>query len=207
MIYAYFENDVWTQITGDFTLNGEAYTVDEVLTSSVDALSELGIRPIEEDLNPAPGIRGARTLVDDNGTPRWKYTLLPIPDVAAEEAAMARRALIEARMDQAFGEGFPPNHPAFAGETLQIREKDQTKWLIAKSEYKDLAEAGAGAMMIAVFRTTSDRNITVSINDALAIFSDMAKWGMAIQQRSWALKDAEAAGEPYDLNTGWPGQS
>jgi hypothetical protein len=212
MAFAYFDNDKWNEITGDFTLGEDSYTLEDVISSSEEALDDLGIKVIQEPTESFKGARGERHIEDQEGVPFWKYEILPEIDPLedarkAAELAAAKQA-IENRIQQAFNRGYlvdPVKYPDFIGERLQCRDdSDRTNWLVAEKEYVKAVDAGAGAIKSAEFRVMSNKTIKATFDDAVSILSDLTAWGFIIMKRGWALKDALAAGDEYDLEAGWP---
>lgn len=144
----------------------------------------------------------------DGKTSTWIVRPLDAEEVAETDARSvnARKQAINARLAEVFAAGFAPSHPAFAGERLQVRDsEDRTNWLTSQAAYAAAVAQGAGALQEATFRTMGNQTITVSYADGYAVLLEMAAWGKAVMGNSWRLKDALEAGEPYDLDAGWPG--
>jgi hypothetical protein len=202
MGYAVHNGDEWVELGSEFTIGTETHNSAWLAKMTPEELAESEIYFIDEDDSTAPGIRGNRVIVDDNGRPRWRYKLLPVVD-SFEKAR--RTQAIETRMAMAFLVGFYPSHPAFAGESLQVRNaNDRSNWQEAMRRFTKQVEKGNGAEVEGDFRTTSNKTIIVSYTDAVAVLDEMSDWAYSITKNSWALKDADDAGEPYDLESGWP---
>ena len=157
----------------------------------------------------APGAPAIDEAVDQLGWDGAAWTIEPLAaeELAARAAAarLAARAAIEARGAAAFFAGYAPAQPAFAGERLQVRDgDDRTNWLTSQASYAAAVAAGFGDVVDASFRTAGNRTITVTYAEGLEVLLGMASWGRRIMARIWALKDADAAGEPYELESGWP---
>ncbi|TPG14369.1 hypothetical protein [Sphingomonas oligophenolica] len=137
----------------------------------------------------------------------WTIEPLSAEEITAraETRRVAARAAVDARAEQAFFAGFAPANPAFAGQRLQVRGvEDRTNWLTSQASYAAAVDKGYGDVVDASFRTAANTTVTVSYADGLDTLLGMAAWGRAILARSWAIKDAIAVDEPYDLDTGWP---
>lgn len=143
-------------------------------------------------------VRGKRPLTAD--------------ELAARRAA-AVAALVEAvnaERDRHLAGGFTYDFGGDIGpKTLQTRDaEDKVNWLISRGAYRDAVAAGHGAALGAEFRSADNTTFTVSVADGLAALVAMERWGKAVMSRSWALKDALAAGaDPagLDITQGWPG--
>lgn len=164
----------------------DGITVDNVSLVEVGANPEAGAIDVDDDAYVGPG------MVRDGDGFAW-----PVAPIGAGD--------VDARAAAAFQRGFAPDHADFAGERLQVRDMDdRTNWLTSQASYAAAVAAGAGDIVDATFRTAANRTLTVSYGEGLVILLGMAAWGRTIMARSWALKDALAAGEPVDLEAGWP---
>ena len=137
----------------------------------------------------------------------WTIEPLSSDELAARRAATVATAIaaVEERTADAFLAGFPPALAEFAGERLQVRNsEDRTNWLTSQASYTAAVGAGFGDVVDASFRTAGNATVTVSYAEGLQVLLGMAAWGRAIMSRSWALKDAINADQPYDLEAGWP---
>jgi len=202
MSYAYFHEGSWVEITGEFSIGDEPQSGSWLNNETPESLAEEGIYFIGEEDNPKPGIRGARHIEERDGKPVWVYKILPVFN---DVERAARKAEINGHIATAFFRGFVPDHPAFIGERLQVRDNDdKTNWMEALRRCSKKVEAGDGEPVEAKFRTESNKTIYVSYNDAVVILEALSDWAFLITERGWALKDAEAEGEEYDVTTGWP---
>lgn len=193
----------WAEVSGQFATNDVNYPVGWLESASTDELAAIGVHEVAETA-PPEGHRVIGSQIEDrDGLPVRVLLTEPVP---IAEIQQAQRAAIDARAAQAFAAGFAPPHPAFAGERLQVRNnEDRTNWLTSQASYAAAVQAGAGDVVDASFRTAGNATITVSYADGLTILLAMAAWGRGILARSWALKDAIAAGAPIDIDAGWPG--
>lgn len=137
----------------------------------------------------------------------WKTVPLTADELATRRAETVATAIaaVEARATDAFMAGFMPSLADFAGERLQVRgSEDRTNWLTSQASYAAAVAAGFGDVVDASFRTAGNATVTVSYAEGLQVLLEMAAWGRSIMSRSWALKDAIAAGQPYAPDAGWP---
>ena len=204
MSYAIKRADNWRELGGGFEADGVHYPVGWLASATPEDRAAIGIFPVAEADDPPSDQRviGSSVIDDGNGRPVRVHILEPL---SAEDIRRQARADVERRVGQAFLAGFAPPHPSFLGQRLQVRDnEDRTNWLTSQASYAAAVSAGYGDVIDASFRTTSNATITVSYADGLNILLAMAAWGRDIFARSWALKDAIDAGEPYDIDTGWP---
>ncbi|VXC63794.1 DUF4376 domain-containing protein [Sphingomonas sp. AX6] len=201
--YAYLSSGNWIAVTAPFELDEINYPSDWLALATDAERAAIGVYPIVEPDAPPSGHRviGSR-LEDHDGLPVRVLETEAIPDA---EVRQGRRREVDQRIEQAFGLGYPPAHPAFVGERLQVRgNEDRTNWLTSQASYSAAVAGGHGDVIGATFRTMGNATITVSYAEGLHILLGMAAWGQTIMARSWALKDAIEAGEPIDIDAGWP---
>ena len=172
-------------------------TLDEVpFDPATEAPSDLVMT-----IDPIDGVvvcvRGKRALTAD--------------ELAARQAA-AVSAMVEAvnaERDRRLTAGYTHDFGGDIGpRLLQTRDADdKLNWLTSQATYSALVAGGQGSTLGAQFRGADNRTVVVTFAQGLAALLAMAAWGAAIMGRSWALKDALAAGadpSTLDLNSGWP---
>jgi len=184
-------------------------------------------RVLEADEAPAalPAEKGAWLPLDEEGGPFGDY--YDVTETVSVEDGRVRRVIsgepksvdklktlkriaIRAACEASVAGGYPVTSGPMAGHTLQVRNaEDRTNWLMARDEYAAAIDAGLGASLGAVFRTTANVNFTLSFNDGLAVIRGISAWGLARYQNQWALTDAVNAAETsedalaVDENSGW----
>lgn len=108
--------------------------------------------------------------------------------------------------------GFPVTYAGQA-ETLQCRRNvDETSWLYLQSKCERASVAGYGAELIPEpgIRCTSNRFIRPTVDETLAILTDLGIWAEAAQANNWRMKDAVRDAESgealnaIELGEGWP---
>lgn len=121
------------------------------------------------------------------------------PKAYCERMLPMRRSEAEARAQQVFQGGFTPSTGPLAGHTLQVRSvEDRTNWLTSQAAYSAAVAAGQGDVAGATFRTTENETVVCTFAEGLQTLLDMAAWGAAIMQTSWALKDEMAQAADID---------
>lgn len=124
----------------------------------------------------------------------------------------ARKKLqVDMTLGGKFQAGFTPTTGPLAGHTLQTRDSDdRTNWLTSQAAYLAQVNAGNGAALEADFRDEANATVTLSYVDGYTALLQMAAWGKALFQNTWALKDQikaaadEAALDAIDVTAGWP---
>lgn len=171
-------------------------TLDAVAFDSETETSADLVMTLNKRWKKVAAVRGKRPLSTD--------------ELAARRAAVAARVeAVNAERDRRLTGGFRYDFGGAIGpKVLQTRDaEDKVNWLISRGAYRDAVDAGHGAALGAEFRSADNTTFTVSLSDGLAALVAMERWGKAVMSRSWALKDALAAGaDPatLDLTTGWP---
>ena len=164
----------------------DGVTVTNVTLVAVGGDPEAGTIEVADDVAVGPG------MVRDGDDFAWPA----LPTTPAQ---------VDARAQQVRAAGFAPTHSAFEGRRLQLRNvEDRTNWLGSEVEYRTAVAQGFGDVIGAEFRTAENVTIVLSYADGLAVLLAMLGWAKAIMARSWALKDAIAAGTAVNLDEGWP---
>ncbi len=139
-------------------------------------------------------------------------TRVPPPQPTLADLKTQRNAAVTAKRESVFAAGFSPTTGPLAGHTLQVRDDtDKINWLTSQASYSAAVSAGYGAVPAATFRTAANETVTVTYAEGLTIIvQDMARWGQAIMNHSWTLKDlidaaeGEATLSMIAIDTGWP---
>ena len=114
------------------------------------------------------------------------------PEQKFEQLRQAKLTAVKQHVETLLQQGFPFEAGAGLGiQHLQTRdERDSTNWLTSQAAYQAQILAGNGSEVGAAFRTAENNTVYRSYQAAYELLLQLAAWGAALYQISWAKQDA-----------------
>lgn len=134
------------------------------------------------------------------------------PEPTLDDLRATANAAVNAKREAVFEAGYPVASGPLVGQHLQLRSADdKANWLIAEKNARAAIAAGAGDVAMIPTRTLENNTLVLTPHQTVAVLSGLEAWGLAVMDRSWALKDRNDAATDISglvddemLRSGWP---